>query len=189
MTDTTPTEEQTKLTALVGRYAMSIMQIFNIPFILVMAFSISSLYLLLRFVDVERSPLWAFLIPLVWLGSTSAVGMWLAHRFMLKKFLRTMTPEERVLLETPFPPEVNKAARGFLKHLTKAYHKVNPQTEYLRASQPFADNTLLRAANHIDTTSQDELLRASSTEETPERLTYETAQNVEEPVLLTQRQE
>ncbi len=89
--------------------------------------------------------------------SASRLGRW----HSLKRFMRKITPEEYELIESVSTMRLSEDERKFVTQTRIDYAKINPQAEYLRASQKAEDDTLLRAAAYTDATQQDQLLRSA----------------------------
>jgi len=88
-------------------------------------------------------------------------------RFVVNKFARQMTQEERSMLEDISDITLPSSESEGLLKIKKAYDNVNPQKEYLRAATKTEDGILLRAATYTDTAPQEQLLRAAPTDTTP----------------------
>ena len=93
-----------------------------------------------------------------------ALGM-IGLEYAKRKFAKELTEEEYALLFEATHTSSNRYERNAAQQLTKAYQKIHPKTEYLRASQQPKDETLLRAAQNTDDTPRDQLLRPSENDE------------------------
>ncbi len=105
-------------------------------------------------------------------------------RFVVNKFVRQMTQEERSILEDISAITLPSTEAEGLLRIKKAYDNVNPQKEYLRASQPTQDNALLRAVTYSDNTPQDQLLRPAPNDATPPLRTATYADNIPQEQIL-----
>lgn len=123
------------------------------------------------------------------------VGHFLSLRLITylitRKFVQRLTTEEHHILASAVNMSEDFYETYDIRRILEAHQKINPKTEYLRASGEIADDTLLRAVTYSAATPQEELLRAAPIETeavptvTPERPASDTEPDTEETSVIT----